>query len=278
MIPTNTTINNTISSISSGSVVSTRMRLRVLSLHACCALRFFGYSAYNSIRKPPKRSTSSSHSHEMDNKSGDDNYNQHKSSSYYYYGHNKSKSNHQPSHNTNHIGGIGVRTTQKSSQRRRESKQIFPETLKSGRYKQQNTKSQRLYTGPISSSYNNNTNPPDRRFFRKLQDYREVQDDDPYAGVFSERASVQKRRVKEWQRQFEEENADVELPYERTNVIARLAPNWFVRFFINMRDRGGVDHLGYLFICMFITAASLWAVGCLLYTPPSRSRPIAEVR
>ncbi|ORC77268.1 uncharacterized protein TM35_002731000 [Trypanosoma theileri] len=264
MIPTPAITRSMVSTNTTNTIIA----WRGLSLHACCALRFFGYSAFDSIRKPPKQgrrasSSSSSSSFAASNIScgvnstgGDANpYNSNSNS------------------NSSNSGG-GIRMRQTPSERRREAKQIFPETLKSGRYKQQETKAQRLYKGPNTS----NEKAPDRRFFRRLADYREVQDDDPYAGVFRERASVQKRRVQEWQRQFEEENADVELPYERTNVLAKLAPNWFVRFFVDMRDKGGVDHLGYLLVCLLVTVTLLWCVGYLCYTPPSKSRPIAEVR
>lgn len=207
-----------------------------------CAARSFGYSAYDSVRRSAKRRNTRA----GDNTGG----------------------------GTPRRGGDSIRPTQSPSERLRESRHIFPETLKSGRYKQQGTRAQRLYGGGGAPG----ERAPDRRFYRRVEDYREVQDDDPYAGVFAERASVKKRRVEEWQRQFEEENAHVELPYERTNVIARLAPNWFVRYFLNMRDKGGVDHLGLLWLCVIISLGLLWAVGYMFYTPPQQARSIAEVR
>ncbi|KAF8303862.1 hypothetical protein TcYC6_0036230 [Trypanosoma cruzi] len=220
------------------------------------SIRLFGYSAYDSIRKPPKRrkgphalfaNTAATVRGKNDN----------------------------VHEGGVHGSGVGrTRPTQPESQRLQEAKRTFPETLKSGRYKQQNTKSQRLYQGAASAS----ESAPDRRFYRKVEDYREVQDDDPYAGVFKERVGVERRRLKEWQRQFEEENAHVELPYERTNVIARIAPNWFVRYFLNLRDKGGVEHGGFLWACAFVTLSLLWLVGYFFYTPPSKARPIAELR
>ena len=81
----------------------------------------------------------------------------------------------------------------------------------------------------------------DSRFQRKVADFREVQDGDAYAGLFKERESVSKLRVKTWQQQFEKENEGVELPYERTNFIFRTTPNWFVRMMIRVRNDGIPD-------------------------------------
>ncbi|ESL08224.1 hypothetical protein TRSC58_04077 [Trypanosoma rangeli SC58] len=226
-----------------------------------CGVRCFGYSPFDSIRKPPKR-RSGPHASvfptaAVSTSSGSSN-------------------------NSNNVTGSGsqgsgvsrTRPTKPASERLQEAKRIFPETLRSGRYKEDNTRSQRLYEGGASASKSG----PDRRFYRKLEDYREVQDDDPYAGVFAESVGVKRRRVKEWQRQFEEEDSNVELPYERTNVIARLAPNWFVRYFLNVRDKGGVEHAGFLWACALITSGLLWVVGYMFYTPPTEASPIAELR
>ncbi|KEG06244.1 hypothetical protein DQ04_15051010 [Trypanosoma grayi] len=218
-----------------------------------CAVRVFGYSAYDSIRKPPKRcaGSSSSPATTTTTPTGGDG-----------------------TTSIRRRSGAGMRPAQSPTEKQREAKQIFPETLKSGRYKQQSTRAQRLYEGPASPS----ASAADTRFFRKLEDYREVQDSDPYASVFGEKVSVERRRVKEWQRQFEEENADVELPYERTNILARLAPNWFVRCFVNMRDRGGAESTGFLWAIGISAVVLLWLVGYLFYTPPSKAKPIAELR
>ncbi|RNF22802.1 uncharacterized protein Tco025E_03117 [Trypanosoma conorhini] len=230
----------------------------VPSLFSCAAgsprgggVRAFGYSPFASVRKPPK-GRNGPHASVVPN-------------------------NTSSTSSSNNAAGSGLgraRPTKPASQRLQEAKRMFPETLKSGRYKEENTRAQRLYEGPASAG----NLGPDRRFYRKVEDYREVQDDDPYAGIFGESVGVKRRRVKEWQRQFEEENSTVELPYERTNVLARLAPNWFVRYFVNMRDRGGVDHAGFLCACAFVTSGLLWLVGYLFYTPPSQARPLAELR
>eukprot|EP00760_Papus_ankaliazontas_P030834 PhM_4_TR5040/c0_g1_i1/m.6666 len=69
---------------------------------------------------------------------------------------------------------------------------------------------------------------PDRRFYRPHSDYREIQDGDPYSTVFGERQTVANERLREWQKQFEKENADVLLPYERDTFLKRLMPNWAI--------------------------------------------------
>ncbi|KPI83148.1 hypothetical protein ABL78_7826 [Leptomonas seymouri] len=189
------------------------------------------------------------------------------------------------------------RPLQSSVQRRKEAEMAFPKTLKSGRSAQQNTVSQQLFYAnranaaemarqqQIDREYaqqmrelHAKRGAADRRFFQRASDYRDIQDGDPYAAVFGESGSTQRLRTAAWQRQFEMENEDVELPYERTNVVARLAPNFFVRYFVNLRDNGGADHLYMLWACALITLSSLMLVGYLFYTAPSRARPTSEIR
>ncbi|RHW68053.1 hypothetical protein DPX39_110101200 [Trypanosoma brucei equiperdum] len=228
----------------SRALVQPSAPMAVLVRGCCCwyALRFFAYSPYDSIRKPPK-----------------------------------GKGGSRASCNPIKVAGMSVTNSNCGFPDRACGESPtpwkFPETLKSGRYKDERQR-RRRYEGPkVRDSAG-----PDRRFYRRLKDFREVQDDDPYAGVFNERDSVKKQRVKEWQRQFEEENADVELPYERTNVLARLPPNWFVRYFVNMRDRGGADSLVHVVILAVGLFMTLWIIGRLFYTPPSQARPISELR
>lgn len=189
------------------------------------------------------------------------------------------------------------RPLQSSVQRRKEAEMNFPKTLKSGRPAQQNTKSQQIfYSNPANAAemarqqqldreyarqmreLHTRKGAADRRFFQRTSDYRDIADGDPYATIFGESGGTQRLRTAAWQRQFEKENEDVELPYERTNVLARLAPNIFVRYFVNLRDNGGADHLYMLWTCAFMALSSLALVGYLFYTPPSRARPTSEIR
>ncbi|KAG8346010.1 hypothetical protein TRVL_03150 [Trypanosoma vivax] len=211
------------------------------------SIRLFVYSPYDSIRKPPKSAA----------------------------GHHTSCSASEPvSAGSSVTSSSGKRAGGVRFGKKDPEPWVFPETLKSGRYRHEVERERRYYAGPRARG----SSGPDKRFYRKVEDFREVQDDDPYAGVFGERASVRQQRVKEWQRQFEEENADVELPYERTNVLARIAPNWFVRYFVNMRDRGGADSPKHIVLLAFILFGSLWIVGQLFYTTPGKARPVSELR
>ncbi|KPA77522.1 hypothetical protein ABB37_06904 [Leptomonas pyrrhocoris] len=189
------------------------------------------------------------------------------------------------------------RPLQSSVQSRKEAEMAFPKTLKSGRPAQQNTVSQQLFYANTANALemaqqrqrdreyaqqmrelHSKRGAADRRFFRRSSDYRDIQDADPYAAIFGESGGTQRLRTAAWQRQFEKENEKVELPYERTNVMARLAPNFFVRYFVNLRDNGGADHLYLLWTCAFTAVSSLALVGYLFYTPPSRARPTSEIR
>ena len=103
---------------------------------------------------------------------------------------------------------------------------------------------------------------PDTRFARQATDYREIQDDDPYAGLFGERKTVERARVKEWQAQFERENAHVELPYDRDSFATRMMPNWFVRFTCRMRENGGFDVTYLLFyVALILCTIALFYMG-----------------
>jgi hypothetical protein len=98
---------------------------------------------------------------------------------------------------------------------------------------------------------------PDARFARKVNDYREIQDDDAYAGLFAERTSVAKTRLYSWRKQFEEENADVELPYERTSRWRRMVPNSFIRMMIRVRDSGIPDPNFFMAVMFFFLSGVL---------------------
>lgn len=161
---------------------------------------------------------------------------------------------------------------QSPAAKKRDEQLIFPKTLKSGRFENKSTVAQRLFSTPEQAQQ------PDRRFFRPVEDYREIADPDPYAKVFGESKTVAKTRVRQWQKQFEEENADVELPYERTNVLKKAAPNWFVRYFIDMRDNGGLNHAWHLFGFVLLLLGAVILISYLLFTAPSQARPISEVR
>ncbi|GET86289.1 hypothetical protein, conserved [Leishmania tarentolae] len=195
------------------------------------------------------------------------------------------------------FSSTSTRPLQSSVQRQKEAGMAFPKTLKSGRPAQQNTISQQLFYANSANAadmarqqqldreytqqmreLHAKRGSADRRFFQRMTDYRDIHDGDPYASVFGESGGTQRLRTAAWQRQFEKENEDVELPYERTNVLARLAPNWFVRYFVNLRDKGGADHLYFLWACALTAASLLWVVGYLFYTAPSRARPTSEIR
>ena len=86
----------------------------------------------------------------------------------------------------------------------------------------------------------------DSRFTRKLKDFREMEDGDPYRELFGERTSFVRTKVGAWRAQFEKENEKVELPYERSGFLTRSAPNWFVRWMVGLRENQGLDFI-YLF-------------------------------
>jgi hypothetical protein len=100
------------------------------------------------------------------------------------------------------------------------------------------------------------TKRPDSRTARNVEDYREIQDNDPYADIFKERGTVARVRLREWRKQFEKENENVELPYERTNPLFRAVPNYWVRFFVKVRSQGFLDpfylHVGVGMLLCFV--------------------------
>ena len=87
-----------------------------------------------------------------------------------------------------------------------------------------------------------------------------------------------KTRLQAWREQFEKENANVELPYERTNVVFRSVPNWFVRFFMRVRDAGGPKTTNGLHIFMASVMVLLCVLGTLFYVHPLKARPITELK
>lgn len=153
----------------------------------------------------------------------------------------------------------------------------FGKTLPSGRIEFPNSGKSTTSSSSSAKQYAP-SDAPDRRFSRPLQDYTEVQDQDPYRGLFHESKSTVKLRTSQWQKQFEEENAHVELPYERTNPLSRTAPNWFVRYFVNIRDRGGLDSTKHLNAVVGFTVAVLCAYSVLTQTRARDARPIHEVK
>lgn len=198
-------------------------------------------------------------------------------------------------------GGTRLRPLAADAQQRKEREQIFPETLPSGRPAQQYTVSQRLFYASHRDALeeveaqmlmdrrleretrllSKKSAFRDNRFFRKWRDYREIQDPDPLRGdgkIFPESKAAAQLRIAAWQKQFEEENEDVFLPYERTSTLKRLAPNWFVAYFVRLRDTGGANHLYHLVLCGAVTVSLLLTVGWLFYTAPSRARPLREIR
>jgi hypothetical protein len=117
---------------------------------------------------------------------------------------------------------------------------------------------------------------PDARYSRKVEDYREIQDNDPYATLFGERVSVARVKLAEWRKQFERENADVELPYERTNVLFRAVPNRWVRFFVRVRSRGFMDPM-YLHMAMGLLVCILWSWWNTSQTNSQESKALDKI-
>jgi hypothetical protein len=172
------------------------------------------------------------------------------------------------------LDSLRKRPTRSPADRKKDEQIIFPKTLPSGRLEQQNTVAQKLYKPPKSADES-----ADRRFFQKLTDYREIQDPDPYATLFGESKQTEKIRIREWQKQFEEENKDVWLPYERTSRISRMAPNWFVRYFVELRNKGGIKSLHSFFFGLAVIAALLLFASYLSGRRPSdQCAPIEELR
>eukprot|EP00796_Vickermania_ingenoplastis_P000621 gene623-343_t len=191
-----------------------------------------------------------------------------------------------------YAGGSRLRPAASTAQQRLEGERLFPETLPSGRPAQQYTVSQRLFYAAHSDAAAKvqeqlaadrllleeerklrSRRGADFRFFRRWSDYREIQDPDPLRGegkLFGESKATAQLRTAAWQAQFEKENEDVFLPYERDTTLRKLAPNWFVRYFVHLRDSGGADHLHHLVVIGVGAATLLWLVGYLFYTAPAR--------
>ena len=115
---------------------------------------------------------------------------------------------------------------------------------------------------PIKIQQKQDAQRGDTRFSQKMTDFRQIQDDDPYAPLFGERESVTKARVKEWQAQFERENAAVEIPYDRDGFAARIMPNWFVRLTCRLRENAGFDPIFPVLICICVLSiVSMYYIG-----------------
>lgn len=201
------------------------------------------------------------------------------------------------------FGGTRLRPLRADAEQRREAQRFFPETLPSGRPAQHYTISQQLFyqshaaaAAQVEEQLQRDRRlleeerqlhrtslrvKRDWRLFRKWSDYRDIEDPDPLRGdgkLFREAKSTSQLRTAAWQAQFEKENEDVFLPYERTSTLKKLAPNWFVRYFVQLRDRGGADHLYHLVLIGTVTMSLLLLVAYLFYTAPSRARPLKEIR
>jgi len=153
---------------------------------------------------------------------------------------------------TAHSIGGGKRMTE--SQRKKEERIILPTTLPSGRFEQKHTTAQTIYNresrGKPEDPY---SKPPDSRYYQDASDYRQIKDTDPYAELFGESKTTSRVRIRFWQKQFEEENKDTWLPYERTNAFLRALPNWPVRYLVKLRDMGGYQTPLPMFVWLFVT-------------------------
>lgn len=119
---------------------------------------------------------------------------------------------------------------------------------------------------------------PDSRFYRKINDYTEITDQDSYSTLFGERQSVEKLRVSEWRKQFEAENAHVDVPYERNTWVKRvLIPNWFVRVMIRVRDGGIPDVNIFLVGVAVLFTFGIW-VTSVSEAKRGDARDLKEVR
>ena len=178
--------------------------------------------------------------------------------------------------------GLRRRAQAPSSLKKKEEQEPvgFGKTLPSGRVVNPAATSHQSTTTTSRASNKQYTpsDAPDRRFARPIQDYTEVQDQDNYSGLFRESTATVKLRTSQWQKQFEEENAHVELPYERTNVLARTAPNWFVRYFVNIRDNGGMDSTRQLNFVFGFTVVVVCSYTVFTQTRSRDARPLQEVK
>jgi hypothetical protein len=171
------------------------------------------------------------------------------------------------------------RRKQPMTQTPKEDTPIFPKTLKSGRYDGQKSAVQMMEAAAARKRMRDDVG--DRRFMRKVQDYTEIGDEDPLRGtLFKESAAAVKVRERAWQKQFEEENEGVWLPYERTSFLARTAPNWFVKRMVALRDNGGANSGWYIVAPMSAFLLLLFIIGGLLQPArdPNNAIDVAEVR
>ena len=104
-----------------------------------------------------------------------------------------------------------------------------------------------------------------------------MEDDDPYHQLFGERRSFVRTKVGAWRSQFEKENENVELPYERTNRMSKTAPNWFVKGMIGIRENQGFDPwymFGMFFVAMILVA--MWQNATVL--PIGTEKDVRELK
>lgn len=153
---------------------------------------------------------------------------------------------------------------------------IYSETLPSGRYKN-DTETLRIERElrRMEMAAARSRGETDTRFQQRVTDFRQIQNSDP---LFKETGETQKLRIRFWQKQFEEENAGVELPYERTNVIYRAVPNWFVRGLLNIRDRGGAETMWWAFAVAALFIGAVAVYHFLAYVNDANAKPVHEIR
>lgn len=162
-----------------------------------------------------------------------------------------------------------------ASRRRQEEQIVIPKTLKSGRYDEKATIAQKI--AETDEKRADLREKPDARYAQRIQDFRQIQDPDPLSRLFGESKNTQKVRVREWQRQFEKENEDTWLPYERTNFLTRSMPNWFVKRIVAMRDRGGLSN-SFAPVYAFTFIALLLTYYKLMYVTETKKADPATIR
>ena len=163
-----------------------------------------------------------------------------------------------------------------ASRRRQEEQIILPKTLKSGRFDEKVTIAQKI--ADDHDKKKELEEKLDTRFSQRITDFRQIQDPDAMSQLFGETKHTQKVRVREWQRQFEKENENVWLPYERTNFLTRnFMPNWFVKMMVEARDRGGFGRgpfIGVFFFVLFV----LYGFARSMYGTAEEKADISAIR
>ena len=172
----------------------------------------------------------------------------------------------------------GKRMTAK--QRKMEERIVLPTTLPSGRFEQKHTAAQTAFNREMfGKTEDPHAKPPDSRYYQGVSDFRQIKDADPYADLFGESKATSRVRVRFWQKQFEEENRDTWLPYERTNILLRSIPNWPIKYLVKLRDRGGYQTITpmVIWLVFVLSVASLYTYF-FLARPGEVSDDIGDVR